>query len=607
MRSLPSGVVALLTMAGAVAGQAQEAVQYVVSVDDPTSQLYRVEAELPSAGDTTYVSLPAWTPGHYELENYARYVRHFRASNQAGTALMWDKLDADTWRIISTGATRVRVSFEALADTINLSGSLLREDFGFFNGTNLFVFPEGSYDFPAEVRLELPEGWQIATELEDGPRPNTFRADDYHELVDNPTFVGHFAIDSVMVDNRWIRMAVYPAIYFDSNRNTAKPMAMNALAKIAGALHALFVEPPYDRYTAFVYLESDAITFAGGLEHADSHLDILPAIAFQNARFTFRQFFYRLLAHEYYHAWNVKRIRPAELWPYDYDEPQYTPLLWVSEGITDYYAHLILTRSGLWGENEFLIAARDWIVQTEGQPDHVAVEDASIDTWINPAFIDRYVYYDAGAILGLLLDIRIRVATGNSRSLDDVMARLYNDHYREGRGFTSEEFLSYVGEYLGRDEIEQFYRRYVDGREPYPYREILADAGLEYAADTIVEPFFGVQVARTRDDRMLVRQVVPGSAAAAAGLRLNDYLLRVGSVAVTERDWGDAFADAYADSLGAPLVVVYQRGGQEIRREVTVRSRTRYNHRLSPAEDASESQLALRRSILLGDRPADGN
>jgi predicted metalloprotease with PDZ domain len=589
--------IAVTLLPGTVAsGLAQDPIRYLVRVEEPASRLYHVEALLPAAGPETLVSLPAWTPGHYELENYARYVRHFRAIADDGAELRWDKQDADTWRIWGGDAGHVRVVFDFLADTLNLSGSLLKDDFGFFNGTNLFVYPEGRFDFAAEVRFDLPEGWQVATELADGEEPGVYHAADYHELVDNPTFVGHFAIDSVSVDGRWIRMAVYPARYFSEFTSTAKPMAMDALAKIAGAAHELFGGAPYDRYTTFVYLEEEQITFAGGLEHADSHLDIVPAIAFQNPRFTFGQFFYRLLSHEYYHAWNVKRIRPAALWPYKYDRPQYTPLLWVSEGITDYYAHVILARAGIWGETEFMIAVRDWIVQTEALPVHESVENASLDTWIDPKFVDRYMYYDAGAILGMLLDIMIRDATDNRNSLDDVMRRLYDEHYSEGLGFATEEFLRYVGEYIGEKAATEFYRRYVDGREPYPYRENLQLAGLRFVTDTIE------QVARASGDRMVVRYVEPGSSAAAAGLRVNDQLLRVGVVDVTSQDWGDAFQDIYADSLGAPLHVVFRRGDQERSADVALRTRTLYRHGLSPDPNATERQLEMKRGILSGRR-----
>lgn len=593
-------VLALVFSFSPAEGWTQGLIEYRVRISDPSSRLYEVEALFPAAGDTTLVSLPAWTPGHYEIENYARYVRGFRASRPNGEKLRWDKLDPDTWRVFSGGSDQVRVALEFYADTLNLSGSMVRDDFAFFNGTNLFLYPEGHYEYPARVSFELPEGWRVATELTDGGGPGVFVADDYHDLVDNPAFLGHFAIDSVLAESRWIRMAVYPARYFEDEPGGARELALRAMAKIARSAHDLFGELPYERYTTFVYLEESALTFAGGLEHADSHLDILPAAAFEYPKFTFRQFFYRLLSHEYYHAWNVKRIRPAELWPYEYDRRQSTPLLWVAEGITDYYAHVILTRSGLWGENEFLQAVRGWISSVEGQSDRQAVEDASVNTWMDSRFGDRYLYYDKGALLGLLLDIKIREATRDAQSLDDVMRVLYREHYRKGRGFDTDDLLAYLSERMGEDAVREFYRDYVDGREPLPYREVLAAAALQFRVDTIVEPFLGARVGQDRDGRMIVRAVVPESTAERAGLRVQDQLKWVGSLQVVKPDWISAFKRIYADSIGAPLSIVYERAGREIRREVTVRSQTRYEYSLSLDETAGERQLERRRSILQG-------
>lgn len=597
-----ASTIALMLLVVSAAGRAQVPIEYRVIVSDPSSKLYEVEALLPASGDTTLVSLPAWTPGHYEIENYARYVRRFQASEPGGAALRWDKLDPDTWRIFTRGSDRVRVSLEFYADTLNLSGSLLRRDFGFFNGTNLFVYAEGHYEYPARVSFELPEGWQVATELAEADEPGVFVADDYHQLVDNPTFLGHYAIDSVLVDSRWMRMAVYPARYFEDEPGGARELALQALARIARSARDLFGEPPYDRYTTFVYLEESALTFAGGLEHADSHLDIMPAAAFEYPTLTFRQFFYRLLSHEYYHAWNVKRIRPVEMWPYEYDRRQSTPLLWVAEGITDYYAHVMLTRTGLWGENEFVRAVHQWIVSVEGQLEQ-AVEDASVNTWMEPKFGDRYLYYDKGALLGLLLDIEIREATEDRHSLDDVMSALFREHYLKGRGYDTDDLLAYVGEFIGEDAARAFYRDYVDGREPLPYREVLASAALDFRVDTIIEPFFGVRVGPDREGRMIVREVVSGSAAARAGLRVRDHLKWVGSLEVADEDWGSAFKKMYADSIGAPLNVVYARDGREYRREVTVRGQTRYEYMLGLDESAGERRLERRRSILEGDGP----
>lgn len=588
-----ASALALTVGTGSAPLLAQGPVRYVVRVEDPLSQLYHVEATFPSQADTTLLSLPAWTPGHYEIENYSRYVRDFQARS-GERALDWDKLDKDTWRVRTEGVGEVTVSFDYLADTVELSMSVLREDFGFFNGTNLFLFPESGYDFPAELRLDLPAGWRVATELEDSGDPFVFRAADYHELVDNPTFIGDFATDSVRVDGIWMRLAVYPGSYL---REPARGMALEALEKIARVSHGLFDGPPFDRYTTFVLLEEN-LPFLAGLEHAESHVDIMPAIMFDQPQFAFRGFLYRLFSHEYYHAWNVKRIRPAEMWPYDYDREQPTPLLWVSEGITDYYAHIILTRAGLWGEAEFLVAMRDAIASVEGEPGQVAVEDASVNTWMDPTRGDRYIYYDKGALLGLLLDIKIRDTTANRHSLDDVMRRLFRDLYLEGRGFATDEFLAHVAEYLGADETRRFHRDYVDGRRPLPLQPTLALAGMRYEADTIAEPYLGVMARADRDGRVTVREVVRGTAADRAGLLRGDELVSVGSVRIEGADWDARFRRTYTNQPGVEVALTYRRGGEEMVRDIALDSRTRYVHRLAFIEEPSERQRALRHAII---------
>lgn len=594
MRAKQPTLVTGLLLASAVASRAQEPVNYLVRVEDPSTRLYHVEAELPASGPVTLVSLPAWTPGHYEIENYSRYVRNFAANAGDGHTLRWDKVDKDTWRIFGEGAAHVRVSFDFLADTVSLSGSLLTDDFGFFNGTNLFVYPETGYGFPARVRFELPEGWKVATELKQSGEPDVYLAEDYHELVDNPTFVGHFAIDSAMADGVWTRLAIYPAEYLE---HPAGKMTMDALQTIADYAHDLFGEPPYERYTTLFYLYPGQASWAGGLEHANSQFDISAAVLFEDTDLM-PPFGYSLYAHEYYHAWNVKRIRPAEMWPYDYSRAQYSPLLWVSEGFSSYYEGLILVRTGLWDEEALWRQISRNISAVEELP-VTSVEDVSLSTWMRPFPVSEQYYYDKGSLLGLLLDVKIRGATANRHSLDDVMARLYRDHYQRNRGFTTQELLGYIAEYMSAEETQAFYHDYIDGREPLPYQEVLALAGMTHRVDTIVAPRLGVGLSLSEEGQVLITEVAPGSTASRAGLQAGDQLLRVG---VIELSWGwtDAFRRTYADSVGAPLTVEFVRDGERMTGQGTLGTRTRIEHRVEPLLDASDKQLAVRRGLLEG-------
>lgn len=576
------------------AGPALAQVRYTVAVPEPAQPFYRVTAEFASPGDTLLLSLPAWTPGHYTIENYARYVRTFEARGADGRALHWDKVDKDTWRIAARGARSVRATMEVWADTVSLSMSLLKPDFGYFNGTNLFLFREGDYRAPAEVRFELPPGWTVATALRRSG--DVYRAQDYHELVDAPTFVGRFSLDSMTVDGATIVVAVYPEALF---RGVGRQRFLDGVRAISAAQHALFGGPPYDRYLVLLYLETGPIDFGGGLEHAYSQLDVLPAPAFADTAGNLGPFVLYLISHEFYHAWNVKRIRPAELWPYDYRVEQFTSLLWVSEGITDYYSKIALARAGLWEADEMWDAIANDISSVEAEERIEAVEDASLNSWIDPLFISYSYYYPKGSLIGLLLDIRIRDATDNRASLDDVMRRLYQDFYRKGKGFTTADLLGILSSYVGRDAARAFYDAYIDGRDPLPYGETLALAALRYQRDSIADLFFGVSTQPHPGGRgSVVLQVVPGSAAQAAGLQAGDVLLKVGDVEASDPLWGARFRARYRESVGAPVTVLYERGGEARSAETTVRSRVRYQHDVVPVEGASERARRIREGIV---------
>src|SRR2546429_3913923 len=327
------------------AAQSGVSVKYEVSVPSPAARLSHVSAEFPAGRkDTLYVSLPAWSPGNYEIQNYAKYVRHFAAKTPAGRALFWDRLDKDTWRVATGRSERVTVEFDYLADTIDLSSARIVGDFGQFLGTNLFMFEEGQWQRPGEVRFSLPAGWQVTTALKSAGG-GVYTAPSYHELVDAETFVGKYSLDSLQADGRWIRIAVWPA---DAYTPAVQRNMRTDGERIAKTENAIFGGPPYDAYTVFFNVIREPINFGGGLEHSASQFDIMPQGAFADAAGNFGDFMIPLMSHEYFHLFNVKRIRPAEMWPYDYHAEQYTPLLWWSECGTDHDSDLTNIRSWLW-------------------------------------------------------------------------------------------------------------------------------------------------------------------------------------------------------------------------------------------------------------------
>ena len=263
----------VLLVAVPLSAQAPVPVKYEVSIPSPAARLFHVTADFPTRGkDTLYVSLPAWSPGSYEIQNYARYVRHFGAKSAAGQPLFWDRLDKDTWRVVTGKGDRVTAEFDFLADTIDLSSARIAGDFGQFLGTNLFLYEEGQLERPAEVRFTLPAGWQVTTALRGGGN-GPYSAPSYHELADAETFVGKYSVDSLQVDGKWIRIAVWPA---DAYTNAVQRNMRTAVEKIAKSENALFGGPPYDHYTVFFNVIREPVNFGGGLEHSASQSTSCP-------------------------------------------------------------------------------------------------------------------------------------------------------------------------------------------------------------------------------------------------------------------------------------------------------------------------------------------
>jgi len=590
-------VITLTTVPRFLASQSQTV--YDVSVNPDTKEL-SVAAVFPTAGkETLYVSLPAWSPGNYEIQNYARYVHGFFAQNPAGAFLRWDRRDKDTWRVVTGGSDHVIVNFDYVADTIDLSIARVTRDFGQFLGTNLFLFEEGHLDRPADVRFHLLDGWHVTTALK-GPINGQYHAADYHELADAMTFVGRYSLDSLQADGKWIRIAVWPAT--DYTPAVARNLR-TGVAKMAPVQNRIMGggDAPYDVYTVFFNVIHEAINFGGGLEHSSSQYDIMPALAFADPSGNLGDFMYPLLSHEFFHLWNVKRIRPAEMWPYDYHAEQYTPLLWWSEGVTDYYGDLTNLRAGLWSADQFLQNTTSNIDQVEQTPEPWSVEDGSEATWIHEVYINSsQLYYPKGSLLGFLLDISIRDATDNAHTLDDVMRALYTRYYRQNKGFLTADLLKELRS-AGMPDVDGFYRRYIDGRDSLPYETVFAKAGIVFNRQVVTLPFVGVSSGPTPSGGLQVQSVTPGSAAEAAGVQPGDVLTDIGGIAVTsEQDWGAAFRARYRGKAGQPLTITVQRGGRPLTLNTTVHERTNSRITLQRAPNPTPKQAKIWQGLASG-------
>lgn len=538
--------------------------------------------------DAVLLSLPAWTPGAYELSFFARHVSAF-AATASGKPLAWDKVDHDTWRIAAAGAREVTVTFDYRADTLDNAMAWARDDFAFFNGTNLFLYPEGrDLSFGAEVRIDTDPAWQVATGM---PSIGTrrFQARSYHDLVDMPFFVGAIEVDSQRVEEKWVQLASYPkGALSGSDRATF----WEQVQRMFPPMTAVTGESPHDRYVILTVFDS---SMAGGsaLEHANSHLGIYTPYIIGNTALP------SITAHEIFHLWNVKRMRPADLVPYRYDQAQPTPWLWVSEGITDYYADLALLRGGVIDSTEFLQITTGKIGEVEAAPP-VALEDASLSTWVHPGDGTAYLYYPKGSLAGLLLDILIRDASDNAAGLDAVMREVYAKVTKDGRGFTAHDWWGAVTRAARGKSFADFNARYIDGREPFPWGATLPLAGLRLKVDTLREPRIGVLTALdSTGTRVLVTDLEPGGAAEAAGVRAGDELVSIGEVPVTS-GFGPRFRQRYGRAEGERIPLTVRRDGAPLTLTLTVRLTVSTSSRIITDPTASARARRVRRGLFTG-------
>jgi predicted metalloprotease with PDZ domain len=566
--------------------------RYDVTFDSATAAQRTIKVGLAadvSGTGPVLLSLPAWTPGAYEITNFARWVSNFTPT-AGGKPLDWDKLDYDTWRIQAAGAKEITVTFDYRADTLDNAMAWAKPDFAFFNGTNLFLYPEGRpFDFPATVRIHTQSGWQVATGMAPGSEPGTYKDTNYHDLVDRPFLVGRFEIDSTQVAGHLTRLASYPT---GSLTGPARALLWDQIGKVIPAMAAVYQETPWRDYSVFTVFTREQ---QGGsaLEHANSHLGIY------SPQFVGTPLLASITAHEIFHAWNVKRLRPLDMWPYHYDRPQETTWLWVSEGITDYYADLALVRGGVVDSTVFLNLTQGKMNEVAEAPP-TALEDASLSTWIGPTDGSRYLYYPKGSLAGLMLDILIRDGSDNRYSLDDVMQQLYRADYKKGHGFTPKDWWGTVTRLAGGRSFTDFEAKYVNGREPFPWSDILPLAGLHLVSDTVRAPQVGIGMTQDTAGVPVITQVMPGGVADQAGVKQGDRLIALGDVAISDSTFDAAFRRSFGRSEGDTLKIKVLRGRDTLNLNGKIRLVDHTEEHLEADSTASPKASRIRAGLFRG-------
>ena len=514
-------------------------ISFTVSMSQPWTHLLEVEMRVDKTPNSNEVDLvmPVWTPGSYMIREFERHVQDFVADDGARRSFEWTKIDKNTWRVKTNRARQLRVTYRVYANELTVRTNELNSNHAFWNNAALLMYPNGFLTAPSTLRVKPANGWRVATGLPAvAGQQNTFRAENFDILYDSPFEVSDFK------ELKFEVRGVPHRIVIDGAGNYNPVRLQREVQKIVEAEIALFGDIPYHDYTFILHLRSNT---GGGLEHLNS-----TALGFR--RFAFEddagyRRFDSLVAHEFFHLWNVKRIRPDALGPFDYTKENYTKLLWVAEGITEYYGQLILRRAGLVSDQFYLAHLASQIQDMQNSPGRLlmSAEEASFNAWIKEYRPDensvnsQISYYDKGELLGLLLDLEIRRRTNNAKSLDDVMRMLYADFYKRSRNYSPADFQK-VCETIAGGSLEQFFARYVRGREELPYNEFLAAAGLQLSTtgegEMMVQPAFSYLGADLEEANgiVTVTSVHAGTPAYEQGLNAKDQILALDGVRVNQ-------------------------------------------------------------------------
>ena len=531
--------IAFLIAASLSFGQTPEGTMaFLVSMERPTTHYFHVVFRCEGLkGETQDFKMPSWTPGYYRIMDYAKNVVNFKAEDGMGNPLVWHKTAKNTWRVKSGKAASIVVSYDVYAFTRFVAESYLDESMGFISPAGVFMHVAGLLRHPVTVAIQPYQGWsRISTGLDQVQgKPNTFFASDFDVLYDCPILLGNQEILSFEVKGIPHIFAVDNLGTFDRGKFVSdhKKMVESAVAIIG--------EIPYSHY-AFLVIGPGG----GGLEHQNSTaLTLNPSSLNNPAGY---KSWLSFVCHEFFHLYNVKRIRPLALGPFDYDKENYTNMLWVSEGFTVYYEYLILNRAGLMTQDEVLERFRSTIARYENVPGRLfqSAAESSFDTWIQ--FFSRgenaanttISYYDKGAALGMLLDLKIRNETKNRASLNDVMRTLYRTFYKEKkRGFTDQEFRE-VCEGVAGCPLPEIFDIYAATVNDIDYPKYLAYAGLDIDVEPREVP--GVWLGASTQDQsgsLVISSVEWASPALKAGFSAQDEVIALDGVRVNLRTFAD--------------------------------------------------------------------
>lgn len=502
-------------------------IQFKVSFSNPQTHYADVQMTISNIKkDELILKMPVWTPGSYLVREFSKNIESFQVNTESNTPISFEKIKKNAWKINTKGKKSIVINYKVYAFEISVRTSFIDAEHAFLSTSGIFMYPDGSLSEPSVVQIVMPKNWtKVSTGLT--PVVNqkfTYYAKDFDWLFDSPIEVGNQDVFE------FTAAGVKHEVAMVGGGNYDKEQLKVDMAKIVEQETAIFGENPNDH---FVFIIHNYLNGGGGLEHHNSTVLGASRMAYDDPK-RYKDFL-SLVAHEYFHLWNVKRLRPVALGPFDYDNENYTTNLWIAEGFTAYYDNLIVQRAGIYSATDFLGFLSSDINIVFNQPGSKvqSVSDASFDAWIKyyrpneNSFNSTISYYNKGALIASMLDLAIINHSKGTKSLDDAMQFAYSEYYKKmNKGYTDKEFKAILEQFTGQN-LDQFYKDYINGTTSLNFQQFLSYAGLKLVENSSNVQQVALGLTFNKDNKSIIKSVSRGSAAWDDGLNVNDEILAI--------------------------------------------------------------------------------
>jgi predicted metalloprotease with PDZ domain len=596
---------------GAAPGSRADAdatMHYELKFEAPNTHLMDVTIRAAGLdGKSAEFAIPDWAPGSYYIENYWAYVQAFHVEGADGKALAWRKTDEQTWHIDLNHASSIVVSYQIYGNTLSNNRAQYNERHVFIGGPDVWMYLVNGKERPADLAIAVPNGWRVATGMTRTDESH-FKAASYDWFADSPLEISDFKEQTFefggtkyhVIDHDIIGQKDFSKFTGDLQKIVATLVPI--FSSVAGTPQQ---EAPFKEYWFLFHVWPNS---GGGLEHLNStqinfRTDWDSMALNDSSGMTPYQLKLWVSAHEFFHAWNVKRLRPRPLGPFDYSRQVHTPSLWISEGLTSYYGSIGMVRAGLMTPQEYLNSIAVLITKFEQEPGRKerSIEDTSWDTWFGRSKdLDTnlansyYSYYDGGQVVGQLLDLAIRQNTNNAKSLDDWMRLMYSRYALPKPGFEPEDAIKAMTEVAGMD-MSDFFHRYISGKEAIPYESYFGYAGVSVEKKADTKAWLGIATAKGDDGHVKITNVIPAGPADRAGLSKEDVVIAIDGRAVTADELTEA---VNAHKAGDAIKVTVVRLGELREFGVTLMANPNPIYLLKRVEQPTEMQERIYRSWL---------